>query len=70
MWLFSRQRLDVVVNILTNLVYHKEISVFGGDQLRPNIHIHDMVRAYISLIEADEKLVSGQIFKAGLKIKL
>ncbi len=63
-----RQRLDVVVNILTNLAYHKkEISVFGGDQLRPNIHIHDMVRAYISLIEADEKLVSGQIFNAGFE---
>ena len=29
-----RQRLDVVVNILTNLAYHKkEISVYGGDQL-------------------------------------
>src|SRR6266851_1129228 len=35
-----RQRLDVVVNILTNLGYHKgQISVFGGNQLRPNIHI-------------------------------
>ena len=34
-----RQRLDVVVNILTNLAYHKrEISVFGGSQLRPNIY--------------------------------
>ena len=32
----SRQRLDVVVNILTNLAYHKrKISVFGGQQLRP-----------------------------------
>ena len=31
-----RQRFDVVVNILTNLAYHKrEISIFGGDQLRP-----------------------------------
>ena len=41
-----RQRLDLVVNILSNLAYHKrEISVFGGDQLRPNIHIKDMARA-------------------------
>jgi len=38
----TRQRLDVVVNILTNLAYHKrEISVFGGKQFRPNIHIKD-----------------------------
>ena len=43
----KRQRLDVIVNILTNVGFHKkEISVFGGDQLRPNIHIKDMVRAY------------------------
>ena len=42
-----RQRLDVVVNILTNLGYHKgEISVFGGSQLRPNIHIEDMTKVF------------------------
>ena len=61
-----RQRLDVVVNILTNLAYHKkEISVFGGEQLRPNIHIMDMVRAYDYLINASSNSVSGQIFNAG-----
>lgn len=61
-----RQRLDVVVNILTNLAYFKrQISVFGGQQLRPNIHISDMVRTYELLIEADEKKVSGEIFNAG-----
>jgi nucleoside-diphosphate-sugar epimerase len=61
-----RQRLDVVVNILTNLAYHKrEISVFGGDQLRPNIHIADMVEAYKVLIEADKEKIAGKIFNAG-----
>ncbi len=61
-----RQRLDVVVNILTNLAYHKkEITVLGGDQLRPNIHIFDMVRVYEYLINAEEDLVSGKIFNAG-----
>lgn len=61
-----RQRLDLVVNILTNLAYHKkEISVFGGNQLRPNIHIFDMVRAYEILINAPTADVSGQIFNAG-----
>jgi nucleoside-diphosphate-sugar epimerase len=61
-----RQRLDVVVNILTNLAYHKrKISIFGGDQLRPNIHIKDMVQAYDLLIEADKEIVSHQIFNAG-----
>ena len=61
-----RQRLDVVVNILTNLAYHKrEISVFGGDQLRPNIHIADMVEAYMTLLNADKEKIAGKIFNAG-----
>lgn len=61
-----RQRLDVVVNILTNLAYHKrEITIFGGSQLRPNIHIEDMVRSYEALIEAPKSNVSGEIFNAG-----
>lgn len=61
-----RQRLDVVVNILTNLAYHKrEISVFGGDQLRPNIHIADMVEAYMVLLNADNEKIAGKIFNAG-----
>ena len=61
-----RQRLDVVVNILTNLAYHKgEITVFGGQQLRPNIHITDMVESYITVLNAEDRLVSGQIFNAG-----
>lgn len=63
-----RQRLDVVVNILTNLAYHKkEITVLGGEQLRPNIHIFDMVRAYDFLINAGKELVSGKIFNAGFE---
>ena len=61
-----RQRLDVVVNILTNLAYHKrEISVFGGDQLRPNIHIADMVDAYTVLLNAPKEKIAGKIFNAG-----
>ena len=61
-----RQRLDVVVNILTNLAYHKrEISVFGGEQLRPNIHIADMVEAYFVLLNAPKEKIAGKIFNAG-----
>ena len=61
-----RQRLDVVVNILTNLAYHKgEITVFGGEQLRPNIHIADMVESYIVVLNAPNEAVAGQIYNAG-----
>jgi len=61
-----RQRLDVVVNILTNLAYHKgEITVFGGEQLRPNIHIADMVESYIVVLNAPNEVVAGQIYNAG-----
>ena len=61
-----RQRLDVVVNILTNLAYHKrEISVFGGAQLRPNIHITDMVEIYVVLLNAPTEKIAGEIFNGG-----
>jgi len=65
-----RQRLDLVVNILTNLAYHKkEISVFGGSQLRPNIHIKDMVRAYELFIEIEASKINGKIFNVGFENK-
>lgn len=61
-----RQRLDVVVNILSNLAYHtRKISIFGGSQLRPNIHISDMVEAYVALLDAPDEIIAGQVFNAG-----
>ena len=61
-----RQRLDVVVNLLTNLAYHKrEISIFGGEQLRPNIYIADMVEAYMVLLNAPNEKIAGRIYNAG-----
>tara|TARA_B110000259_G_C13920641_1_gene364677 strand:+ start:14 stop:1003 length:990 start_codon:yes stop_codon:yes gene_type:complete len=62
----ARQRLDVVVNILTNLGYHKrKITVFGGNQLRPNLHIKDMIQSYHLVLNANKELVSNQIFNVG-----
>jgi len=61
-----RQRLDVVVNILTNLAINKgKIKVMGGSQLRPNIHIKDMVRAYEALLEAPLSIINRKIYNAG-----
>jgi len=61
-----RQRLDLVLNILSNFAFFKkEITVFGGDQLRPNIHIKDMVRVYETLIDLDDISMNGQIFNVG-----
>lgn len=61
-----RQRLDVVVNILTNLAYHiGKVKVMGGSQMRPNIHIEDMVRAYLLVLESPKEKVQGEIFNVG-----
>ena len=61
-----RQRLDVIVNILTNhAVNTGQIKVFGGDQKRPNIHIQDMVDLYLLLLELPDARIAGKIYNAG-----
>jgi len=61
-----RQRLDLSVNILTNLAVNKgKITVFGGAQLRPNLHIQDMCDAYKLFIEIDSAKIQGEIFNCG-----
>jgi nucleoside-diphosphate-sugar epimerase len=61
-----RQRLDVVVNIFANLAVNKgEITVNGGDQKRPNIHIQDMTDLYVELLTIPKEKIAGKIFNAG-----
>lgn len=61
-----RMRLDLSVNILTNFAYNKGfINVFGGNQLRPNLHILDYCDAVIELIEAPSVKIYNQIFNVG-----
>jgi nucleoside-diphosphate-sugar epimerase len=61
-----RLRLDLTVNILTNLAVNTgRITVFGGDQLRPNLHVEDMTDLYLMLLDAPDHLVDGKIWNAG-----
>jgi nucleoside-diphosphate-sugar epimerase len=61
-----RLRLDLSVNILTNhAVTNRLIRVFGGDQVRPNIHIEDMTDLYVQTVTAPGKLIDGKIYNAG-----
>ena len=61
-----RLRLDLIVNILTNhAVNNQKISVFGGDQKRPNIHIQDVTDLYVQSLEWPEATIDGNVFNAG-----
>jgi len=61
-----RQRFDLSVNILTNhAVNNGQIKVFGGSQYRPNIHIEDMVDAYLLTLNAPENIVNSEVFNVG-----
>ena len=61
-----RTRLDLSVNILTNhAVNNNKITVYGGSQLRPNLHIQDMCNLYQMLLELPAEKIAGQTFNAG-----
>jgi len=58
-----RTRLDLTVNILTNHAVNKDkITVFGGDQYRPNLHIKDMVRLYQTMLALPPEKIAGETF--------
>lgn len=59
-------RLDLSVNILTNLAISKrKITVFGGTQLRPNLHIQDYCDVIKLFIESDSELIQNETFNVG-----
>lgn len=61
-----RMRFDLSVNILTNHAFNKRvITVFGGAQKRPNIHIDDITGLYVQLLEFPADKIAGEIFNAG-----
>ena len=63
-----RMRFDLTVNILTNHAVNRGvITVFGGTQKRPNIHIDDVTELYVKMLEYPDELIAGQIFNAGFE---
>ena len=61
-----RQRLDLTVNILSNHAINKGcITVLGGQQKRPNIHMDDLVDLYLMLLEVPDDRIAGKTFNAG-----
>lgn len=61
-----RMRLDLAVNMLTmQALTNQKITVFGGDQTRPNIHLRDLVSVYLHTMANPEKMVG--IFNAGFE---
>jgi len=61
-----RPRFDLVVNLLAaQAVFEKRITIFGGDQWRPFVHVEDVSNAIIRCLEAPLEAVSGQVFNVG-----
>lgn len=64
----SRQRFDLAMNILAmHAYYNKLITIFGGEQKRPNVHIKDMVRAYLHVLNQPREKINGKIFNVGFE---
>jgi len=63
-----RLRLDLTVNILTNhAINNGRITVFGGEQRRPNIHIEDITDLYIELLRRQDMDIAGKTWNAGFQ---
>ncbi|MFA5551871.1 MAG: NAD(P)-dependent oxidoreductase [Trueperaceae bacterium] len=62
----GRTRFDLVVNLLTAKAHvDGVITVFGGDQWRPFVHVQDAAKAVAAVVNAPTPLVAGQIFNVG-----
>ena len=58
-----RLRLDLTINILTHhALTNGRIRVFGGRQMRPNIHIEDLTDFYVRLLDIEAEKVNGRAF--------
>ncbi len=61
-----RMRLDLTVNIFTNqAINNRKLTIFGGAQKRPNIHIDDVCELYVKLLDLPDTMIAGETFNAG-----
>jgi nucleoside-diphosphate-sugar epimerase len=64
--LSGRTRFDLVVNLLTALgLVEGEITVIGGEQWRPFVHVDDAALCLVKALEAPLDLVNGQVYNVG-----
>jgi len=65
--LSPRMRFDLVINYLTKkALIDREIKIFGGEQWRPFVHVHDISRAIMLTLGADDDdILHREIFNVG-----
>ncbi len=62
----GRTRFDLVVNLLAaKAIFDGKITLFGGDQWRPFVHVEDAARAVMAVLEAPIQQVRGEVFNVG-----
>lgn len=61
-----RLRLDLAVNVMAaHAHFNRTIKVFGGGQMRPNLHIQDMTDLYLRTLEWPDEAIDGKTYNAG-----
>ena len=61
-----RPRFDLVVNLLSAMaIMDKKITIFGGNQWRPFVHVEDVARAFLLALDAPLELIGGKIYNLG-----
>jgi nucleoside-diphosphate-sugar epimerase len=61
-----RQRLDLTVNIFTaQAICNRRMTVHGGRQMRPNLHIEDMTNLYCAMLRYPDSVIDGRIYNVG-----
>ncbi len=65
--LAERMRFDLAINIMTMRAWRDRVIYImgGGEQWRPFVHIHDVVRAFVKALEASSEKVNGEVFNVG-----